>query len=647
LKIARPAIANLSPANKARLALAVLGALLLAYLLFAAKPWSVSVPEGKSWKLSQYVTVYFWIAAAINLALTALLAATAKWWTAPLRRSENPKSEIRNPKFFWPLVILAMAVTAVTGWPRLGQSLWHDEAYPVRRTIVGAYKEQKDGTLKLDPVSWQETLFYFKKPNHVLHSVICRVFNDTWRLAARPKGLQFSETATRFPTYLAGIAGIATIALFLRKLGFPQAAVIAAFLLALHPWHIRYTTEARSYAFVLCLAPLLLYFFLQALDRGKWRWWAAFAATQFVLMYFYPTCIYVLGVLNLCAPLAIWWRHGRSTETLAIGLRWVVANVFAGMAFLQMMLPIVPQLLAYLKETRGLGEVDYRWTQNFLAHLLSGLPWSYTLKYESPYLELYPWAVNHPGLFVLIGLLAIAFLVLGIRRLIAAGRIPALLVLPMLLPAILCYIEIRAKSGHMYEWYIIFLLPGVVALTALGMDELISAGRSRSSRIAGVAVVILLLSGYAAWTMPQRQRLMAGSMQPHRESVLLTRPTLDPFDPRQEGILTATFFGDPYPYDPRMILFHSMPKFADLIRKADAENKPLFINLGYLVSVEGEHPNKYEFLKNSGLFEDLGILWGFEALQSRHVFQYKPGSAAGFDFSSVPPDRGSPGHEAE
>ena len=31
-----------------------------------------------------------------------------------------------------------------------------------------------------------------------------------------------------------------------------------------------------------------------------------------------------------------------------------------------------------------------------------------------------------------------------------------------------------------------------------------------------------------------------------------------------------------------------------------------------MTTVEGEHQNKYELLRNSGLFEDLGILSGFE-----------------------------------
>jgi hypothetical protein len=637
-------LGSLSPAGRVRVALGGVGVLLLAYLLFAGKPWSVPRPwEGL--KISQFATVYLWFAAAVNLVLTGLLALTAGWWTRPPTESALPRAATPHPRWFWPLVVIAMILSAVIGWPRLTQSLWHDEAYPVRRAIVGTYRVQEDGSLKLKNVSWRETFFYYKKPNHMLYSVLARVANDTWRWATRPQGLQFNEVALRLPCYLAGIASVAALALFVRKLGYPGAGVIAAFLFALHPWQIRYVTEGRAYALVFLLLPLLLYFFLKALENGRWRWWAAFAAAQVLLVHAYLTCIHVLIIFNLCAPFIIWRRFGNTPQTLIMGLRWMVSNVFAAMAFLALMLPVVPQLIAYLGKTHGLGDVDFRWTQSFLAHLLAGISWNDSLQFPSPYPELLTWAALHPGMFVLICLLAIGFLVLGIRRLCAAGADRALFIIPLLLPAIACFIQMRVTSGHMYVWYIIFILPGVVALVALGLAELPAAARSRGGKIAAISLVVLLLASYAAWTAPQRQRLMAASMQPNRESVLLARPTLDPHDPRQKDIITATFFGEPFPYDPNMVVFSGMTEFRQLIGRADAENKPLFINLGYLVTVEGEHPNKYRFLKHSGLFEDLGILRGFQPLQSRHVFKYKPGSAAGFDFSSIPKDPGSPGHE--
>ena len=70
-------------------------------------------------------------------------------------------------------------------------------------------------------------------------------------------------------------------------------------------------------------------------------------------MYSYPTCIYVLVVLNLCALPAIWWRWGRISNAITQFMRLTVANIFSAMFFLPLMLPCVPQFLAYVKGTPG------------------------------------------------------------------------------------------------------------------------------------------------------------------------------------------------------------------------------------------------------------------------------------------------------
>ena len=168
-----------------------------------------------------------------------------------------------------------------SSWPRrwpstpgfagrgFGRVFWHDENYPIRNAILGTYKLLPDGSLKLKPVSWQATFFFYGKPNHTLYSGIARACNEVWRLTTRPKGLQFSESIIRFPAYVAGIAKTSQRSPCCSMSSkFPSAGVVAAFLSALHPWHIRYASEARAYAFVLCLIPLVLYFFLRALESG-------------------------------------------------------------------------------------------------------------------------------------------------------------------------------------------------------------------------------------------------------------------------------------------------------------------------------------------------------------------------------------------
>ncbi len=634
----------LSPAGRARGILGVLGLALLVCLLAGPKPWSVEIVAGRDLKVSEYAALFCWVAALVNLVLTLLLAATASLWLRalpPLRSAAIP----RAPRWFLPLVLLAMGVLAWSAWPRLTHSLWHDEAYPVRRAILGDYRTGPEGAPRLKEVGWTETFFFFKKPNHVLHSVICRASNQIWRFFAKPAGLQFNEVALRWPTYLAGIAAVGALALLLGRMGFFAGGALAAAFAALHPWMLRYASEARGYAFVLLLVPLLFWILLEALDRGRWRWWALFGLAEFLLLYVYPTTIYVLVVLNLCVPLALWWK---SRETFAAqAARWLVANVAAAMLFLQLMLPCIPQFLHYVKETYGRGAVDWSWTVNTLMFLLSGSSWNTARILDGPYFQISDWAFAHPGLMVLAAFLAVGGLALGLRALWVRDRIFGLLTLPLLLPAILCYVEARMRGGHMYEWYIIFVLPGLLVVTSVGLAGLFEGARSRFGRAATAIFLAALVAAYGAWTAPARTNLRDSSLQKNRESVLLTRPTLNPNDPRQRDILTATFFGPPVPYDPWIHFIVGRRGLEQIIREADQTGKPLFLNLGYLPTVVAEHAHKYEFLKSSGFFDDLGILHGHDAGHSRHVFRYRPGSATGFDFDSLPVDKGSPGHSEQ
>jgi hypothetical protein len=68
------------------------------------------------------------------------------------------------------------------------------------------------------------------------------------------------------------------------------------------------------------------------------------------------------------------------------------------MFFLPLMLPCVPQFLAYVKGTPGQGELDDEWMTNFLAHLLGGIPWSYPRHWDPGSLELRSWFSVHQWL---------------------------------------------------------------------------------------------------------------------------------------------------------------------------------------------------------------------------------------------------------
>ncbi len=275
--------------------------------------------SGKPLKIHQFVAIYEWWAAAINVVLLVLLGASARWWLKPAGKPAPPwLPEPSTPRWFWPLVVAAMALTIFWGAQRIGQSLWDDEESSLHRAILGQYRREPNGEVKLKETTWKVALWnYWKPANHQLQTVLSKACLQAWRAVRQPAGLQFSEPALRFPCLVAGVLSLASLALLLKRLDFPRAGVIAAFLLSIHPWHVRYAIELRGYVFTLLFGPLMLYCLLQAIDSGRWRWWAGFAASEFALLYAYPGCLYMVVSLISAARLRLLCATFGRRRTLA------------------------------------------------------------------------------------------------------------------------------------------------------------------------------------------------------------------------------------------------------------------------------------------------------------------------------------------
>jgi hypothetical protein len=245
-------------------------------------------------------------------------------------------------------------------------------------------------------------------------------------------------------------------------------------------------------------------------------------------------------------------------------------------------------------------------------------------------MELYPWAASHPILFTGLVGLSLVLLAAGTRRLFVGGNLHALVAIGLLLPAPVAYAVSTASRHHLFEWYLLFLLPGVVAATALGLDGLrLTLSRSKIGAMAGVLLVAGLIGGYVAYTTPQRAWLLNRPIQQIRESAEATRPTLDPFAKENQNVLTASFIGPPDPYDANIILFHSVRELIELISRSDEEGKVLFINFGFLTTAQIRFRPILDLLNDATLFEKTAELQGFDPINDRYVYRYRSGSGAG------------------
>lgn len=609
--------------------------LLLAFLLAADKPWDAELvrrmQEGVRIRVQDYVQYYLWWAALLNAGATVALLATARWWALPcgLDKARERPQIAGGGRTFLSVLALAVALGAVMALPRLESSFWDDEEYSVRRTIWGAWERDKHGELAFKEVKWRDTFWYFRNArNHALHSILARISLNGWQTVARPGGLGFTEPAVRFPHFVAGLLSIVSVAMLLRRIGHWKAGLAAAFILALHPWHLRYATEARGYAFVLLFSTLCLTLLVNAWERGTWRWWLLYAAGQFCLLYSYTGTLWVVVMLNVAAAAGIAAFHGWGREGRVQLGRWLVAGTLSGMAWLQLMLPGIPQTMLYFQRERAMGELNAGWVRDVLAYMSTGMPWHVAWwAEEDVYPELIDLARQSPGMFWT-GATAMALLaLLGLLRLLWKRNHLSALAVVLIFPALLTYGFALRKNLFLYEWYLIFTVPALAALIALGLETIFS--RLRNEKLKGG----LTMTGMAAYLMvfawvtaPQRDFLRAKPVQQLRESVLFTRPTLDPFDPRNAGILTVTSSAPPGVYDPAAYLVEKVEELEPLLRRADAEGLELYLNYGEIALMRIRKPELLAAFRNRDWFEPVATLRGIEPKLDRFVLRYRRGS---------------------
>ena len=110
------------------------------------------------------------------------------------------------------------------------------------------------------------------------------------------KGVDGSE-GLRLVSLLAGLATIPlTYLLGIRTVG-TAAGVVAASLVALAPFQIFYSTEARAYSLMMLFCLLACLALLIALESGGPAWWIAYALSVAAALYTHYTSIFVLGAL--------------------------------------------------------------------------------------------------------------------------------------------------------------------------------------------------------------------------------------------------------------------------------------------------------------------------------------------------------------
>jgi mannosyltransferase len=184
------------------------------------------------------------------------------------------------------VILIAGGFLRLTGLNR--QSLWFDEADVVVRAQ--------------QPLL--EVLRTFVAPGE--NGPIYNLMLALWIRIA-----DISEIAVRFPSAVFGVLALPLIYLLARRVGGPVTALVATGLLAINPYHVWYSQEAKMYTMVVVLALGSTYALVRALESNRGWWWVGYVAVTTLMFYTHVATVLVFGAQFLYVLFTITRRRDR------------------------------------------------------------------------------------------------------------------------------------------------------------------------------------------------------------------------------------------------------------------------------------------------------------------------------------------------
>jgi hypothetical protein len=534
------------------LVLALIGvATSLWWLQTKPHPWTVKeiaeLADRGSRKYHDYLEPGLWLGALLSTLAWAPLLIFARWWPRgePARYAVRAASEAAEaplrPAVFWILLAAILIPAATLRWERLHLSYWGDEGWAVTRYSHGSWRPTERGDpqepMRFWKANWDQAFFDdHTGGNHYLFSATQQLTMDAWRaITGRPRS-DFSDPVSRLPSFVAGLASVALLAGLFRWAGLARTGLIAAFLLALHPMHLRYSSEARGYAMMLCFLIFTVWMAFRALKTGLWRWWLLFALGEFLTLYSWKGISYGMACFNLIL-LGILATGGGVTGTTPIprgarfvaGGRWLAANLIAAGLYLRLAAPCLLQTKLAIAIAGG-QPMYLPWLKNAIAQVLTGTPWNLHASNPSN-VALYRLGIAHPLLATAIACSFIMLAIAGIRSL--KRRWPQFGIVCVALPvsSIIGALHFKYRLEMEWQvWYSFYVVLAVIVVLAFGIVAWQNWLRRRFRgspwlpRIGMTAAVLALVALQA----PQTLYALRHPVEANREAFLATRGRHEP-----------------------------------------------------------------------------------------------------------------------
>lgn len=604
-------------------------------------PWDLKelarLADGTKRKYKEFLAPGLWYGAVVHLIVWLPVVLLARYWPKgePARLSAEAKGETMSPRLFWGLMIALTVVAGVERWQRMDHSYWGDEGWAVTRYGHGLYRPMERGNLQgsmnFVDARWEQAFFDdHTGGNHYLFTVAQRYSLDVWRsLTGQPREA-FSEVVSRLPPFIAGLACLPLLAGMLRWWGRPWTGFWAAFFLAAHPMHLRYSSEARGYSLMLCFLLCALWFAALALRHGGWRWWLLFGVAEFLSLYSWKGIYYGLGLVNGVVFLMIWFGRLENADRglrprFVATARWVVASLLMAGGLIHLVMPCALQGPEAMRIAGG-RPMYLPWLWDAISSLFTGMPWKFgrdnpSLLAGSKLLAAYPGAawtlmVIHAGL-LLAGLVALA------RRCPRFGWMLFALAISCVAGALHFKYRVQVEWQTWYSFYVVPAICVVLAFGAQALGGLLGRWLPRGS--GAWAGGVLGGAAFLAMTIPQTAYMLSHPVEANREAFEVTRGRHEPLWQTTPTLIHTVYLWRHIGlYDPRadthVRTAASLKAKIEAVRKVDGE---LYVIMGERLLSQLLSPDMVPMLYDETLFDHTHTFHAQDDSLTLYVFHYK------------------------
>jgi hypothetical protein len=332
----------------------------------------------------------------------------------------------------------------------------------------------------------------------------------------------------------------------------------------------------------------------------------------------WPLAADVVIVGNACIFALLLLHRWSKEERLTQLARWAVVSLLAGMAVYQLLAPALPQIALYMQNNARYKADLMGFVVNPWLALFTGQGWV-NIEPENPHVFGWVTTLSRTPWFIIQPLLLMVCFCIGMRKLWAGGYTQRCIALFVLSVPLVVTLHLLASHFVFLPWYGVPALPGIVLTAALGFCTLLDRHPLGMRWVAPALLVLLAV----CWA-PQHLALKAVPGGCNRESAQITRKILNPQHPEYGKESLTTFIGALYKgYDNLALQIDSQADLEKYMQLAQAEKRPLYVNLGRQNILLPEQIKVRHFLENSGQFIMHGPLYGWEPEATRWVFEWR------------------------